>query len=215
MVILNFYTQVPIKVKRLRKDAVDLKYAHPGDSGMDVFAVAVKRLNTLKKPYEDDRDKDADSYIIMPGETVLACSGWAASIPLGTELQARPTSGNGLKTKIRIPNAPGTIDSKYRGEIGIELENIGTEPFVLKKGAKVAQLVLCPVLEAVPQEVDELDETTRGADGYGSTGSMIEEKKDFRFNNVDGVVENTTTVLEKKEHKCSSNCNGFCDGGCH
>ena len=63
---------------------------------------------------------------------------------------------------------------KYRGEIGIELENIGTEPFVLKKGAKVAQLVLCPVLEAVPQEVDELDETTRGADGYGSTGTMTD-----------------------------------------
>lgn len=83
---------------------------------------------------------------------------------------------------------------KYRGEIGIELENIGTEPFVLKKGAKVAQLVLCPVLEAIPQEVDELDETTRGADGYGSTGSMIEEKK---------------------EHKCNGNCDVFCDGGCH
>ena len=196
MVILNFYTQVPIKVKRLRKNAVDLKYAHPGDSGMDVFAAALKRLNDAKKPYEDMKDfvRGIDSWVIEPGETVLACSGWAVSIPLGTELQARPTSGNGLKTKIRIPNAPGTIDSKYRGEIGIELENIGTGPFVLKKGAKVAQLVLCPVLEAVPQEVDELDETTRGADGYGSTGSMIEEKK---------------------EHKCSSNCNGFCDGGCH
>ena len=232
MVTLNFYTQVPIKVKRLRKDAVDLKYAHPGDSGMDVFAVAVKRLNTLKKPYEDDRDKDADSYIIMPGETVLACSGWAVSIPLGTELQARPTSGNGLKTKIRIPNAPGTIDSKYRGEIGIELENIGTEPFVLKKGAKVAQLVLCPVLEAVPQEVDELDKTTRGADGYGSTGTMADSKfVEYKYETEDGEIKRAIAkdvssaaknpiqeAINKKKsqrHSCSSNCDGFCDGGCH
>lgn len=114
MVILNFYMQVPIKVKRLREDAVDLKYAHPGDSGMDVFAAALKRLNDAKKPYEDDRDfaRGITSWIIEPGETVLVCSGWAASIPMGTELQARPTSGNGLKTKMRIPNSPGTIDSK-------------------------------------------------------------------------------------------------------
>lgn len=106
--------QVPIKVKRLREDAIELKYAHPGDSGMDVFAVALKRLNENKKPYEDNKDfaKGVSSWVIMPGETVLACTGWASSIPLGTELQARPTSGNGLKTKIRIPNAPGTIDSK-------------------------------------------------------------------------------------------------------
>lgn len=89
---------------------------------------------------------------------------------------------------------------KYRGEIGIELENIGTEPFVLKKGAKVAQLVLCPVLEAIPQEVDELDETDRGADGYGSTGTMNSISK---------------TAKHNVEHKCSGNCNGFCDGGCY
>lgn len=93
---------------------------------------------------------------------------------------------------------------KYRGEIGIELENIGTEPFVLKKYAKIAQLVLCPVLEAQSFIVDELDETTRGADGYGSTGSMIQEKKSFSHN-----------LNESKAHTCSGNCNGICDGGCH
>ncbi len=104
--------QVPIKIKRLREDAINLKYAHPGDSGMDVFAVALKRLNENKKPFEKPEDKALYEWVIMPGETVLACTGWASSIPLGTELQVRPTSGNGLKTKIRIPNAPGTIDSK-------------------------------------------------------------------------------------------------------
>lgn len=198
MVILNFYTQVPIKVKRLRKDARPLKYAHPGDSGMDVYVVALKRV--VKKPNGDlkaeelSRDIAVDEWVIQPGETVLACSGWAAAVPLGTEIQVRPTSGNGLKTKIRIPNSPGTGDSPYRGELGVELENTGTKPFVLKRYAKIAQFVLAPVLEAIVNEVDELDETTRGADGYGSTGSMIEEKK---------------------EHKCSGNYDGFCDGGCH
>lgn len=212
--------QVPIKVKRLREDAIELKYAHPGDSGMDVFAIALKRLNENKKPYEDNKDfaKGVSSWVIMPGETVLACTGWASSIPLGTELQARPTSGNGLKTKIRIPNAPGTIDSKYRGEIGIELENIGTEPFVLKKYSKIAQLVLCPVLEAQPLEVDELDETTRGANGYGSTGSMVQEKKSFSYN-ANGITEIRKATINPtdtpKAHTCSGNCNGLCDGGCH
>lgn len=183
MIILNFFMEVPIKVKRLREDAKPLKYAHEGDSGMDVFACMIQRLDPNNKPFEDVLDKCRTEWEIQPGETVLVSTGWAASIPTGTELQARPTSGNGLKTKMRIPNAPGTIDSKYRGEIGIELENIGTKPFVLNKNAKVAQLVLAPVLHAIPQEVDELDETTRGADGYGSTGTMHGEP-----------------------HECSGNC---------
>ena len=121
---------------------------------------------------------------------------------------------------------------KYRGEIGIELENIGTEPFVLKKGAKVAQLVLCPVLEAIPQEVDELDETTRGADGYGSTGSMADGKfVEYKYETEDGEIKTAVAkdvssaaknpiqeAINKKKsqrHSCSSNCDGFCDGGCH
>lgn len=107
---------------------------------------------------------------------------------------------------------------KYRGEIGIELENIGTEPFVLKKYSKIAQLVLCPVLEAQPLEVDELDETTRGADGYGSTGSMIQEKKSFSYN-ANGTTETRKATINPtdtpKAHTCSGNCNGLCDGGCH
>lgn len=191
---MDFFIQVPMKVKKLREDAKPLQYAHPGDSGMDVFACALKRLDANKKPIDAPNVPGLDEWVIMPGEIVLACSGWAASIPRGTELQVRPTSGNGLKTKMRIPNAPGTVDSIYRGEIGIELENIGTEPFVLKKYAKVAQLVLCPVFEAQIEEVADLDETNRGAAGYGSTGTM-----------------------NASEHKCGGNCGGcggHC-GGCH
>ena len=206
--------QVPIKVKKLREDARPLQYAHHGDSGMDVFVVALKRLDANKKPFIMAGQDQAEEWIIQPGETVLACSGWAASIPTGTELQVRPTSGNGLKTKIRIPNAPGTVDSIYRGEIGIELENIGPEPFVLKRYAKVAQLVLCPVLEANIWEVDELDETDRGADGYGSTGSMIKEEKQFRYNSQ-GAIESKDAVLGKTsvDTKCSMGCD-HCNG-CH
>ena len=193
---MNYFIQVPMKAKKLREDAKPLQYAHPGDSGMDVFVCDIKRLNENKKPVEVP---PADEWVIMPGETVLACSGWAVSIPRGTEIQVRPTSGNGLKTKMRVPNAPGTVDSIYRGEVGIELENIGTEPFILKKYAKVAQLVLCPVFEAQIEEVIELDETDRGAAGYGSTGTM------------------NASVEAPKSHECGGNCQGcggHC-GGCH
>lgn len=193
---MNYFIQVPIKVKKLREDAKLLQYAHPGDSGMDVFVCDIKRLNENKKPIEVP---PADEWIIAPGETILACSGWAVSIPRGTEIQVRPTSGNGLKTKMRVPNAPGTVDSIYRGEVGIELENIGTEPFILKKFAKVAQLVLCPVFEAQIEEVIELDETDRGAAGYGSTGTM------------------NASVETPKSHECGGDCQGcggHC-GGCH
>lgn len=198
---MDYFIQVPMKVKKLREDAKPLQYAHPGDSGMDVFVCALKRLDDKFKLHEEPAIVSTQQYqgvsatdeywIIQPGETVLACSGWSASIPRGTELQVRPTSGNGLKTKMRVPNAPGTVDSIYRGEIGIELENIGPNPFILQKFAKVAQLVLCPVFEAQIEEVDSLDETDRGAAGYGSTGTM-----------------------NAKEHKCEGSCGG-CGGNCN
>ena len=210
---MNYYIQAPVKLKKLREDAKPLQYAHPGDSGMDVFVCALKRLDENKKPVEAP---DFVDWIIMPGETVLACSGWAASIPRGTELQVRPTSGNGLKTKIRVPNAPGTVDSIYRGEIGVELENIGTEPFVLKKHAKIAQLVLCPVIEAQLEIVDDLDETDRGAAGYGSTGSMIQTEKSYTFSTAEGIVASENAKIGKSSvnNKCSFGCD-HCNGGCH
>lgn len=168
--------QAFIEAKKLREDALPLRYKHPGDSGMDVYACAIKRLDENNKPYEVPSDLEA--WSIMPGETVLVCTGWAVSIPLGTEIQVRLTSGNGLKTKMRIPNAPGTVDSNYRGEIGVILENTSNNIFMLNKNAKVAQLVLCPVFKAIIKETDELDETDRSSNGYGSTGSMVENKND-------------------------------------
>lgn len=163
-------TQAFIKAKKLREDALPLEYKHKGDSGMDVYACAIKRLDEKNKLYEVP---DIGAWSIMPGETVLVCTGWAVSIPMGTEIQVRLTSGNGLKTKMRIPNAPGTVDSNYRGEIGVILENTSDKLFILEKNSKVAQLVLCPVLKAIVRETNELDETDREDKGYGSTGSMI------------------------------------------
>ena len=171
---MNCRRQAFIQAKKLREDAIPLSYAHAGDSGMDVYACAIKRLNENKKLYEVP---DLDEWHIMPHETVLVCTGWAVSIPKNTELQVRLTSGNGLKTKMRIPNAPGTIDQGYRGEIGVILENTSEETFVLKKNAKVAQLVLCPIIKAVIKETDELDDTDRNDAGYGSTGSMVQDKE--------------------------------------
>lgn len=162
--------QAFIKAKKLREDALPLEYKRSGDSGMDVYACAIKRLDENNKLYEVPDDIAA--WSIMPGETVLVCTGWAVSIPMGTEIQVRLTSGNGLKTKMRIPNAPGTVDSNYRGEIGVILENTSDNVFMLEKNSKVAQLVLCPILKAIVREVNELDETDRNDKGYGSTGSM-------------------------------------------
>ena len=233
---MDFHVKAPVPVKRLREDAIPLRYAHDGDSGMDVFVVALKRVvqkaDGKLKPEELPEDMVTDEWVIQPGETVLACSGWAAAVPLGTEFQVRPTSGNGLKTKIRIPNTPGTCDSPYRGEIGIELENTSHVPFILKKKAKVAQLVLAPVIEAEIREVDELNDTNRGAAGYGSTGTMTDGKfVEYKYETEDGKIKTAVAkdvssaaknpiqeAINKKKsqgHSCSSNCDGFCDGGCH
>ena len=118
------------------------------------------------------------SMSIELGETVLIPLGFAVAIPEGWELQGRPRSGLSLKTKLRLPNAPGTIDSDYRGEVGVIVENTDTDPnfgflspgFTINRGDRIAQLVLCPVARAELVEVDELPDTQRGTGGFGSTG---------------------------------------------
>jgi dUTP pyrophosphatase len=92
------------------------------------------------------------------------------AIPGGYEIQVRPRSGLALKHGITVPNTPGTIDSDYRGELKVILLNHGTEPFPIHRGDRIAQLVLAPVTQAAWQEVAELDDTQRGAGGFGSTG---------------------------------------------
>jgi dUTP pyrophosphatase len=108
--------------------------------------------------------------VIGPGARALVPSGFAIALPEGFEAQVRPRSGLALRHGITIPNSPGTIDSDYRGEIKVILMNAGSEPFVVQRGDRIAQLVVAPVQRSVFVEVDDLDETDRGAGGFGHTG---------------------------------------------
>ena len=112
----------------------------------------------------------AEPISIPPGERRFLSTGLAFAIPPGYEGQVRPRSGLALRHGIGIVNSPGTIDSDYRGEIGIVLVNHGSEPFVVEPLARIAQLVIAPVARAELVVVDSLDTTERGAGGYGSTG---------------------------------------------
>ena len=157
--------ELPIKI--LRKDAIIPNYAHgKEDSGMDVYAcaTAVKVNGEWVEEYE--------TYTLKPNETVLVKTGIAAAAPIGTELQVRPTSGNSLKTMLRVANAPGTVDAGYRNEIGVIITNTGDAEVTINKNDKIAQIVLVPILHANIQVVDELPDSIRGLNGYGSTGTI-------------------------------------------
>ncbi len=125
-------------------------YATSGAAGMDVVS--------------------AEDVTLAPGARHAVATGLAMAIPQGYEIQVRPRSGLALKHGITVPNTPGTIDSDYRGELKVILINLGTEPFVIARGDRVAQLVLAPVVQAAWDEVAELDATERGEGGFGSTG---------------------------------------------
>ncbi len=112
----------------------------------------------------------AESTTLAPGERKLIRTGLRMAIPRGFEGQVRPRSGLALKHGIGLVNSPGTIDSDYRGEIGIIMINFGEEPFEIEQGERIAQLVICPVVRANMVVVLSLDETTRGEGGFGSTG---------------------------------------------
>ena len=116
-------------------------------------------------------DLRADETVeLAPGERRLVPTGIAVAIPPGFEGQIRPRSGLALKHGLGIPNAPGTVDSDYRGEVGVILVNWGREPVRLGRGERIAQLVIAPVTRAVLQEVAELPGSDRGGGGFGSTG---------------------------------------------
>lgn len=167
--------KVDVKVKKLHPDAVIHKYSHANDSGFDLVAV--------------------EDVIVEPGQTVKVPTGLAFAIPSGYELQIRPRSGVSSKTKLRVSNAPGTVDAGYRGEVAVLIDNIypftgwsdasvntldgkqveldgihdaGT--YLIRKGDRIAQGVIVPVYQAQFEVVDELDETERGAGGFGSSG---------------------------------------------
>jgi dUTP pyrophosphatase len=125
-------------------------YATDGAAGMDVVA--------------------AEDLILAPGARHAVATGFAMAIPHGYEVQVRPRSGLALKHGITCLNTPGTIDSDYRGEVKVILANLGGTPFPIARGDRIAQLVPAPVQRATLTEVDSLDETSRGAGGFGSTG---------------------------------------------
>ena len=113
---------------------------------------------------------DRGAVQLVPGARVLVPTGLRLAVPDGYEVQIRPRSGLALKHGITLPNSPGTIDSDYRGPLGVIVMNAGSEPFVIEHGMRIAQMVVAPVVRAVFDEVASLDETRRGAGGFGSTG---------------------------------------------
>jgi len=115
-------------------------------------------------------DIDAPAILLLPGRIAKIPTGIALAIPPGYEGQVRPRSGLSTKHGVTVPNAPGTIDADYRGELFVALINLGQEPFEIRHGMRVAQLVIAPVAHAAIVVADELDPTSRGEGGFGSTG---------------------------------------------
>lgn len=113
---------------------------------------------------------DRGMIVLEPGARALVATGLRIAIPAGYEVQIRPRSGLALKHGITLPNTPGTIDSDYRGPLGVILMNAGQEAFTLRHGERVAQMIVAPVLQASFELAETLDETARGASGFGSTG---------------------------------------------
>jgi dUTP pyrophosphatase len=111
-----------------------------------------------------------EPMLLQPGDIKLVPCGFAMAVPHGFEAQVRPRSGLASKHGIGMPNAPGTIDSDYRGEVMVPLINLGREPFTIERGTRIAQMLLLPVPPVELLEVDELDDTSRGAGGFGHTG---------------------------------------------
>ena len=127
-------------------------YQTPSSAGMDLYAAI------------------ADDITLEPLERCLVATGLMMAIPQGYEAQIRPRSGLAWKNGISIPNAPGTIDADYRGEIKVMLVNLSKDPFVISRGMRIAQMVVAAVVQMKLNVVDTLDETQRGTGGFGSTG---------------------------------------------
>ena len=141
-----------VQFKRVRPDAIVPRYMTAGAAGLDLCAA-------LDAP-----------VVIEPGARVAVSTGLAMAIPDGFEGQVRPRSGLAREHGVTVVNAPGTIDSDYRGTVAVLLVNLGTTAFTVQPKERIAQLVIAPVVQAELVEVDELSATERGAGGFGSTG---------------------------------------------
>jgi len=141
-----------ILIKRLSKKVPLPKYETDGSSGLDLAAFIDKNIE------------------IKPGKSEIIPTGLAVAIPKNFEIQIRPRSGLAAKNQISVLNTPGTIDADYRGELKVILINLSDKIFVVEKGLRIAQMVLCPVVKANLREVEFLEDTKRGTSGFGSTG---------------------------------------------
>jgi dUTP pyrophosphatase len=141
-----------ILIKRLSKNITLPKYETDGSSGMDLAANISNNID------------------IKPGKSEIIPTGLAVAIPKNFEIQIRPRSGLAAKNQISVLNTPGTIDADYRGEIKVILINLGNKSFLVEKGSRIAQMVLCPIIKANIKEVETLENTKRGSSGFGSTG---------------------------------------------
>jgi dUTP pyrophosphatase len=141
---------INVKIKKIKPNAIVPSYSKPGDAGVDLCST--------------------EEYSVKPGERVLVSTGLQMAIPEGYEGQVRPRSGLALKNGISICNTPGTVDSGYRGEVGVILINLGHDVFKIDKGMRIAQMVFNKIEVAKFEETETLDETARGAGGFGHTG---------------------------------------------
>ena len=141
-----------ILIKRLSKNVTLPRYETEGSSGLDLAANIDEQIK------------------ILPGKSEIIPTGLAVAIPKNFEIQIRPRSGLAAKNQVSVLNTPGTIDADYRGEIKVILINLSDKVFVVEKGMRVAQMVVCPVIKVSLKEVTKLEITERGSGGFGSTG---------------------------------------------
>jgi dUTP pyrophosphatase len=152
----NSGSPVSVRVKRLPgSDGLPLpEYMTEGSAGADIVAAVREELT------------------LLPGGRALVPTGFAIALPPGYEAQVRPRSGLALRAGVTLLNSPGTIDADYRDEVGVVLANLGNEPYVVRRGDRIAQIVVAPVSRATFEPVDDLDATARRG-GFGSTGRRI------------------------------------------
>jgi len=141
---------IEIKVKFIDNRAILPSYAHEDDAGLDLYSI--------------------DEKVLLPNESSLIRTGLVIELPPGLEAQIRPRSGLSLKHQITVLNSPGTVDSGYRGEIGVILINHGKKEFRIDPGMRIAQIVIKPVLKANVIEDSNITSTSRGKNGFGSSG---------------------------------------------
>ena len=141
-----------ILIKRLSKNVALPRYETEDSSGLDLAANIDEQIK------------------ILPGKSEIIPTGLAVAIPKNFEIQIRPRSGLAAKNQVSVLNTPGTIDADYRGEIKVILINLSDKVFVIERGLRIAQMVVCPVIKAKLKEVTNLEATERGSGGFGSTG---------------------------------------------